>query len=198
MHYFRFGESGIGFYALRLRIPAADRDQVENVLSELCSDYSIVSIDRLAGESEMNDVIYEHGGTIDKFIGDAIMVVFGAPSPMTAQDQTERASQCAVAMQGAMINLNKQWADDGIPELKMRIGIHHGPVVVGTFGSDKRSDYTAIGPTVNLASRIESVCEPGQVFISGEVCDYLDEAMVKDAGEFELKGVGEVNLYRLA
>ena len=145
----------------------------------------------------MNDVIYDHGGTVDKFIGDAIMVVFGAPAPMTAQGQTERARHCALAMQQAMIGLNQKWAQDRIPELKMRIGIHHGPVVVGTFGSDKRSDYTAIGPTVNLASRIESVCQPGHVFVSGEVCDYLEESMVQEAGEFDLKGVGEVNLYKL-
>jgi signal transduction histidine kinase/class 3 adenylate cyclase len=148
--------------------------------------------------SVMTDVIYEFGGTIDKFIGDAIMVVFGAPTPMIPELQSELASQCALAMQGAMDDLNRKWVEDSIPELKMRIGIHHGPVVVGTFGSDKRSDYTAIGPTVNMASRIESVCGPGEVFISGEVCDYLDEAMVKEAGQFELKGLGELNLYKLS
>ena len=146
----------------------------------------------------MNDVIYEFGGTIDKFIGDAIMVVFGAPTPMIPQDQTERATQCASAMQAAMEGLNKTWAEDEIPELQMRIGVHHGPVVIGTFGSEKRSDYTAIGSTVNMASRIESVCEPGEVFLSGEVCDYLDESAVKKAGKFELKGMGEVNLYKLS
>ena len=146
----------------------------------------------------MNKVIYEHGGTIDKFIGDAIMVVFGAPTAMIPQDQTERATQCAVAMQAAMNDLNKQWAGDGIPELKMRIGIHQGVAVVGNFGSALRSDYTAIGPTVNMASRIEAACEPGEVFISGEVCDYLDEELAEEVGKFELKGIeGKQNLYKL-
>ncbi len=97
-----------------------------------------------------------------------------------------------------MTNLNQMWANDDIPNLEMRIGIHQGSLVVGTFGSHRRSDYTAIGPTVNIASRIEAVCEPGEVFISGELCDLLPEEMAEKAGKFELKGVvGEQNLYRL-
>jgi len=146
----------------------------------------------------MNDVIFEHGGTIDKFIGDAIMVLFGAPKAMRPDEQARRAAQCALSMQEAMEELNAKWAAQEIPDLKMRIGIHHGPTVVGNFGSKKRSDYTAIGPTVNMASRIESACEPGQAYVSGEICDYLPEEMVEVAGTFELKGVsGAVTLYRL-
>ena len=141
--------------------------------------------------------LFDHGGTIDKFIGDAVMIIFGAPADMETQEQVRRATQCAAAMQKALEAINSVWAHEGAATMKMRIGIHNGPAVVGNFGSDQRSDYTAIGPSVNLASRIEGVCEPGQVFISREVCDYLDEAMVKEAGEFELKGVGEVNLYKL-
>ena len=146
----------------------------------------------------MNNVIFEHGGTVDKFIGDAIMVIFGAPNAMDPEIQAQKATDCALRMQEAMVDLNKAWAKDEIPELQMRIGIHHGPVVVGHFGSEMRSDYTAIGPTVNLASRVEGHCAPGEVYISGEVCDYLPENKTSEAGSFELKGVsGERTLYKL-
>ncbi|MBW1879777.1 MAG: response regulator [Deltaproteobacteria bacterium] len=148
--------------------------------------------------SRMTDVIFDHGGTIDKFIGDAIMVVFGAPVPLTPQEQADRATRCAREMQAAMVDLNRRWSEQGIEPFKMRIGIHHGPVVVGNFGSKRRSDYTAIGPTVNLASRIESACDPGEIFISGTVFDYLPEDCAELAGDFELKGVtGKRHLYRL-
>jgi len=146
----------------------------------------------------MVEVVFAHGGTIDKFIGDAIMVIFGAPVELNPPEQAQRAVSCAMAMHASMDELNQEWKVRGLPELKMRIGIHHGPVVVGNFGSRERSDYTAIGPTVNLASRIESVCEPGAVFVTAGVCDYLDAASFEEAGAFELKGIGQkVTCYRL-
>ncbi|MEC9466723.1 MAG: adenylate/guanylate cyclase domain-containing protein, partial [Myxococcota bacterium] len=148
--------------------------------------------------TEMVRVIYQHGGTIDKFIGDAVMVIFGAPKVMVGKEQALKAVQCALAMQAKLDELNARWDDDALKSLQMRIGIHHGPLVVGTFGSEERSDYTAIGPTVNTASRVESACEPGDILVSGEICDFLPEAMAEEAGLFELKGVGEqVPLYRI-
>ena len=146
----------------------------------------------------MNEVIFEFGGTIDKFIGDSIMVIFGAPTETVPREQAKQAAQCALAMQTAMEKLNQEWQRQNIPELLMRIGIHQGPVMVGNFGSKRRSDYTAIGSTVNKASRIEGSCEPGQVFISAEVCDFLDDSMAKQIGVFNLKGIkGSHNLYKL-
>ena len=146
----------------------------------------------------MTKVIFAHNGTIDKFVGDAIMVIFGAPTESSPRDQAHAASHCALAMQACIRELNENWNDPDINELKMRIGIHQGPAVVGSFGSEIRSDYTAIGPTVNLASRIESACSPGEVFVSGEVCDFLPETAAEGAGVFELKGIAnEQRLYRL-
>ena len=146
----------------------------------------------------MNEVIFEHGGTIDKFIGDAIMVLFGAPQDMLPAEQVRRATDCAKAMQRAMHQLTQAWKHDGAGDIKMRIGIHHGPAVVGNFGSAQRSDYTAIGPTVNLASRIESASTAGQVFVSEATAMLMGEGTSMKVGEFELKGIeGSTKLFQL-
>ena len=138
--------------------------------------------------TEMSEIALKHGATIDKFIGDAVMVIFGAPKSMSTQEQRERSVSCGLAMQEKMQVFTKRCAEKGYPELSMRIGIHQGPAVVGNFGSDKRADYTAIGHTVNIAARIESACEPGSVYVSGAVAEGLLQE-TEYAGDFELKGV---------
>lgn len=149
--------------------------------------------------TKMNDIIFEHGGTIDKFIGDAIMVMFGAPQDIPLEEQAQRATDCAQAMQREMEKILKEWESEGAGHLRMRIGLHQGEAIVGNFGSDKRSDYTCIGPTVNLAARIESAGEPGRVFVSETLQAHLESSAVEDAGQFELKGIeGKTTLYRLS
>lgn len=137
----------------------------------------------------MSDIIFEYGGTIDKFIGDAIMVMFGAPQSMTREQQAICAADCARAMQGAMEGLSHIWAMEGAEGLKLRVGIHQGEAVVGNFGSYRRMDYTCIGSAVNLAARIESVCAPGAIYVSEQVAMYLGAADAKSVGYFDLKGV---------
>ncbi|MFW7382128.1 MAG: 7TM diverse intracellular signaling domain-containing protein [Oligoflexus sp.] len=146
----------------------------------------------------MSTLIFKHGGIVDKFIGDGIMAIFGAPVPVPQNDQIKAAMACAMEMQGMLDELNLNWAADKTPAMDMRIGIHHGPVVIGSFGGKNRSEYTAIGPVVNFASRIESVALPGQVYFSAVVRDYLEDEIWENAGTFELKGLsGKHNLYRI-
>jgi class 3 adenylate cyclase len=149
--------------------------------------------------TRMNDIIFEHRGTVDKFIGDAIMVLFGAPNEMPPEEQAKRAAACARAMQQGLVELNSEWMGSLLERpLEMRIGIHQGPMVVGNYGSKRRYDYTAIGPAVNLASRIESRCEPGGTLVSTTIAQYLPENDFRDVGCFELKGIEELTrLYRL-
>lgn len=142
--------------------------------------------------SQMNAIIFKHGGTIDKFIGDAVMVIFGAPAELPLEEQANRAVACALEMQAKMPSVAESWRALGASELSMRIGIHQGTAVVGNFGSNERSDYTCIGPTVNLASRIETVCRPGEVFVSPTIRYQLQEPeRCLSAGNFELKGIDE-------
>ena len=149
--------------------------------------------------SNMIEVISDHGGTIDKFIGDSIMVFWGAPKKLKYEEQALKATACAKAMQLKLIELNKGWKKDSVPNLEMRIGIHSGLAIVGNFGNEKRSDYSAIGPTVNLASRIESVCPPGEVFISKQIIEFLPENQFEEVGEYQLKGLPEKTLlYKLS
>ena len=123
----------------------------------------------------MAEVIERFRGSINEFIGDAILAVFGAP--IAAEDTAERAVACALAMQLAMDEVNTTLRAQGLPALEMGIGVHTGEVVVGNIGSRKRAKYGVVGSHVNLTSRIETYTVGGQVLISettaGELGDRL-------------------------
>ncbi|MEM1242385.1 MAG: adenylate/guanylate cyclase domain-containing protein [Cyanobacteria bacterium P01_H01_bin.26] len=112
----------------------------------------------------MSDIVNRYGGTIDEFMGDGILVLFGAPNRQ--QDEPGRAVACAIAMQAAMPEVNRVMRDRGFPEQEMGIGINTGEVVVGNIGSERRTKYSVIGSAVNLAFRIESYTTGGQILIS--------------------------------
>ena len=114
--------------------------------------------------SAMVELIHRTGGTIDEIIGDAIFVLFGAPTVMP--DAAQRAVRCALEMQKGMPGVNEHNFKMGWPEIEMGIGIHTGEVVVGNIGSTKRSKYAVVGRTVNLTARIESFTVGGQVLVS--------------------------------
>ncbi|MHC1764462.1 MAG: adenylate/guanylate cyclase domain-containing protein [Verrucomicrobiia bacterium] len=112
----------------------------------------------------MVEVISRYDGTIDEIIGDAILVIFGAP--LACSDHAGKAVACGLAMQLAMTSVNQRLAALGASDLEMGIGIHSGPVIVGNIGSLRRTKYAAVGSNVNLAGRIESFTTGGQILIS--------------------------------
>ena len=119
----------------------------------------------------MSDIILERGGTIDKYEGDAIIAFFGAPLEMH-----DHATQCVLAaleQQKALITLRHKWAEEGYPEVHIRIGINDGPMVVGNMGTDTHMNYTMMGDNVNLASRLEGVCKVYRVPILMSKDTYL-------------------------
>ncbi|MEO5970676.1 MAG: adenylate/guanylate cyclase domain-containing protein, partial [Bdellovibrionia bacterium] len=120
----------------------------------------------------MTDVIFGEMGTLDKFIGDAIMAFWGAP--IASADHAVRSLRCAIKMKAALGQLNLKWSSQGIHNLNIGIGINTGDVIVGNIGSEKRLDYTVIGDNVNLASRLESITKQyGLMIIVGERTEEL-------------------------
>ena len=103
----------------------------------------------------MSDIILKHGGTIDKFEGDAVIAFFGAP--MTMLDHAARCVLAALEQQAALSELRIKWAEEGYPPVHIRIGIDSGPMVVGNMGTATRMNYTMMGDHVNLAARLEGV-----------------------------------------
>ncbi len=114
--------------------------------------------------SLMSEIIFAHGGTLDKYIGDGLMALFGAPQ--ATPEDAKNALKTAVAMQKRIADLNRELESEAISPINVGIGLHTGEATVGYIGSEKRSEYTAIGDTVNLASRLESNALGGQILIS--------------------------------
>ncbi|MGK7294770.1 MAG: adenylate/guanylate cyclase domain-containing protein [Candidatus Wenzhouxiangella sp. M2_3B_020] len=125
--------------------------------------------------SKMTEVIIDHGGTIDEFIGDAILALFGAPRAL--EDHAQRAVACAVAMQQAMEQVNRENLAVGLPEVAIGIGINTGEVVVGNIGSERRAKYGVVGHNVNMAARIEGYTSGGQTLISENTRNICGDAL---------------------
>ncbi|MEG4292874.1 response regulator [Microcoleus sp. C2C3] len=148
----------------------------------------------------MTKAIFDSGGTVDKFVGDAVMALFGAPEELTPNEQVRRAIAAARQMLLSLQELNKRWleqgivGENGVPALRFRCGIHQGTAVVGMFGGPDRSDYTAIGPSVNIAARLQEATEPNTVLISAAVADYVEENRIIKYKPLKLKGIDETVL----
>jgi adenylate cyclase len=140
--------------------------------------------------SAMVEVIQQHGGTIDEIIGDAILVLFGAP--LAAPDDARRAVLCALGMQKAMAGVNVHNAQQGWPLLEMGIALHTGEVVVGNIGSVKRSKYGVVGRTINTTARIESFTVGGQIIVSPTLLRQAGRSLLLgDEVEVHAKGMKE-------
>ena len=144
---------------------------------------------------EMTRVVYEFRGTVDKYIGDAVMAVFGAPFP--AHDDPVRAARCALAMQEAfkVLMANRPEGE----RLMLRIGVNTGPVVAGTVGSPLRLEYTCLGDTVNVAQRLESVAPKGGILLGKATAEAVKDVLaVRSKGGMNLKGKsGAVEVFEL-
>jgi len=148
----------------------------------------------------MTKAVFDNGGTVDKFMGDAILALYGAPEELTPNEQVRRAVNTSRAMLRGLSELNERWRSQGIFDsdgrsgLQFRCGIHQGTAVVGMFGSSERADYTAIGPSVNIASRLQGAADPGSILVSAAVADYLEEEEIIKGKPLELKGIDETVL----
>ncbi|MGC9526898.1 MAG: CHASE2 domain-containing protein [Limnospira sp.] len=144
----------------------------------------------------MADIVLDHKGIVDKFIGDAVMAVFGVPIPRTTPEEISQdaiaAVSCAVEMGKKLRSLNRQWQMEGKPTVSMRVGIATGEVVTGSLGSAQRMDYTTLGDSVNIAARLESY---DKSFGAG-VCRILmsQETHKQIGGRFLTQFVGRIHL----
>ena len=158
-------------------------------ISELLEPAQVVKVlNRYLGT--MTDIIMAHQGTIDEFIGDAVLAVFGAP--LRRDDDADRAVNCALAMQAAMGDINRINRDEGLPEISMGIALNTGDVIAGNIGSERRSKYGFVGHPMNLTSRIEEFTEGGEILVSDSTLQSLTaQYSVKRSWEEKVKGIDQ-------
>jgi len=143
--------------------------------------------------TEMSKIAIAHGATIDKYIGDAIIIFFGDPETLGVEEDALACVSMAVAMRKRMVELERVWRESGVEEpLQCRMGISTGLCNVGNFGSDYRMDYTIIGGGVNLAARLETACDPNEILISYETYAHVkDLVLCKDHDEITVTGIAQ-------
>ncbi|WP_430462376.1 adenylate/guanylate cyclase domain-containing protein [Thalassolituus sp. LLYu03] len=150
--------------------------------------------------TDMSRIALKYGGTIDKFIGDGIMIFFGDPKSKGTKRDALACVSMAIEMRRHMLKLRKQWAEHGMTApLQIRMGINTGYCTVGNFGTESRMDYTIIGKEVNLASRLESEAEPGEILVSHETYALIkDKIICRQRGSAMVKGFRDpVPLYQV-
>jgi class 3 adenylate cyclase len=141
--------------------------------------------------TKMSEIALKYGGTIDKYIGDSVMIFFGDPETAGKNNDALNCVKMAIEMQNTMKKLSIELMNDFnlSSPLKIRVGIHSGECTVGNFGSEKRLDYTVIGGTVNLAARLESSSPAGQILISEKTRSLINDKIdCKKYDEIKVKG----------
>jgi adenylate cyclase len=189
-----------------LENPAAYHDTLRGVRKEVIilfsdiADFTTVSektqpeaLVRQLNEylSAMTSVVFEHEGTLDKFIGDSVMAVWGNVHSRGAAEDARLAARAALAMRESLRTLNAEWSAQGIQEFRSGIGLNHGEVIVGNIGSEQKMDFTVIGDAVNLASRIEALTRtyPADILVGPSVTNFLrDQFYLRSVGVAQVKG----------
>ena len=167
------------FCDIRGFTPMAERLPPEQVVLVLNEFYDL-----------MIDTTFKHDGTLDKFLGDAVMAIFGAPMPQP--DHSLRAIQTALAMQAGIAELSEKRVREGKVPIRVGIGVSAGDAVAGTVGSEDRMEYTVIGDTVNLGSRLESIAKPGQILITQNTYQKVEGRVeARPLGTVKVKGKDE-------
>ncbi len=166
--------------------------------TNLSSQLEVVTLAEILNEylEAMTKAVFDRGGTVDKFLGDGVMAMFGAPEPLSCPEQAKRAIATAKTMYYYLEKLNERWQAKNsfsscVLPLQMRCGIHQGKAVVGMFGGGQRKDYTAVGKVVNIASRLQSVAIPDTIVISETVANCFSNIDWGQSEGFKLKGISQ-------
>ena len=185
------GQQDVKIVSARKKLTVCFSDLVG--FTEITDQMELEDLTQLLNQylTEMSKIALQYGATIDKYVGDAIVMFFGDPTTLGVKHDALACVQMAIAMQQRVGELAQEWRGIGIgTPLRCRIGIHTGYCTVGNFGSEDRMDYTMVGGTVNLASRLEHEAPPGGILISFETYAHVkDEVHCEERGQVQVKGI---------
>jgi len=177
------GELKLGGERRRITVMFADVVAFTDLVEQHPPEFVVGLLNELF--TIVTEIVFKHGGIVDKFIGDCVMAIWGAPEQH--EDDAQRAVRAAEEIQRWLEVGNAKWRKEVGRDVELAIGIHTGEAVVGNIGSERRMEYTAIGDVVNVAARLERLARPGQILITRETMDFVE-------GEFDGQSLGTVDI----